>query len=338
MKTVFITTQQPNTKCGVVDYTKKLANALNNEKSEAQIEIFDCWSFHVISQIYKKFRNEKDIIFHLQYPTLGLGNSIAPAFLPLVCNPKKLFVTLHEFSVFNILRKLLFFPHALFSKKIAFTNDYERNVFLKFFPFAARKSIIIPLGSNITVVASREPITRQPRLIYFGQISEDKGLEFFIDTVSQLRANGSTIPITIMGSIIDKKGPIYSLVKQASEDYAIELLFNLEADDVSEQLQKSKVALLPFPDGITEKRGSALACLKHETMVITIHSKKTPQWMINTTYHAATPTDAGALTTSLLENKTENHKNDAELKTELALREWPEIAKIHLRHYSGVKT
>lgn len=337
MKIVFIGTNSAQSKCGVADYTKKLIEALISNGAAASFDFCEHWSFKELLNYHHKYKRQKETILHLQYPTLGMGNSLSPAFLPLFFQGR-LFLTLHEFSIFNILRKMLFLPHALFSNMITFTNDFERRQFLNLFPFAKNKTVIVPIGNNIEVKKADGFSMRPKALIYFGQISEDKGIDFFVDTIKALRQDGYDFQTAIMGSVINKSSPLMDMINRASRDLHIELLFNLESDDVSARLQKSSVALLPFPDGITEKRGSALACMKHDVSVVTIHTQKTPQWMKDTTYHAGQAREASKIIAELLNQKDHQNKSKDVLKRELAARKWPEIAKEHIVLYQSKRT
>ena len=91
--------------------------------------------------------------------------------------------------------------------------------------------------------------------IYFGLITGNKVLEFYIKSIGLLRRKAIFIDAAIIGSMVDNNSVLAKHVRAAAYRYNIQLVLNSSPDAVSEELQKSTIALLPFPDGITEKRG-----------------------------------------------------------------------------------
>ena len=186
-KVVFIVSGAAGNYCGVGDYTQLLANSLQKEGFGTVIERPATWTFQALAALRQKYARQEGVCFHLQYPSFGMGKSLSPAALPLFRAP--VFLTLHEFECFNVLRKLALASYALGGNRIILTNDYERGVFNRYFPFSSSKTETIPIGTNIAPPATVNP-ARRNRLIYFGQIRAEKGVEFFVETVKSLRASG----------------------------------------------------------------------------------------------------------------------------------------------------
>lgn len=329
---VFVIASDADSKCGVYDYTARLAEELRRSGIKTDVAAVPSWSWKAVRGLQKRYGAQSRACFHLQYPSLGMGKSLLPGLLPLLWPNRHFFLTLHEFTYFHVLRKLAFLPHALFARKIIFSNAFERSRFLRFFPFATHKTEVIPIGNNIEVL-SDAPVTRQERLVYFGQIAEGKGIEFFIETVELLRKSGSTLPAAIIGAALDEKTALFSHMQRAAQALDIALHLNLPAEDVSKALLASSTALLPFPDGISEKRGSALACLKHGLNLITLHSAKTPDWLRRISHNANTPEDAVKVVDSL--QKGQSTIAFDTVQDALKQTEWPHIAQRHIALYSA---
>lgn len=330
MKVVFLVTREPQKMCGVCDYTEQLAAALSSMGIQTAVEILPVWSLGAILDLRKKYAGQGDVVFHLQYPSMGMGNSFWPGFMPLFFGPKRTFVTLHEFSVFNILRKAIFVPFLLCSK-IVFTNEYERNFFHRYVPFLKGRTSIIPIGNNIAVVQS--DAERGKKIVYFGQITEGKGIEEYLDALEILAKQGVSYKAMIVGIILNEHSAIAKRVRAAEDTLGLELHLGLSSEEVSKLLNTASVAIMPFADGISEKRGSALACLKHGIALITRHSEKTPLWMRECSYHMNSPDDAAVIAAGLLDG-TFSNRSGQRLAEELALREWPAIAQRHLGLYA----
>ncbi len=330
MKIVYLVTSGAGQHCGVCDYTRHLAAVYAPMGIEAVAEVLPRWSFANLLDIRRKYAGQKDVVFHLQYPSMDMGNSIAPAFIPFLLGPKRTFVTLHEFSVFHPLRKAVFLPFLLFSK-IIFSNDFERDYFHGIAPFFRSHTLIVPIGANIPVAATTAP--REKKIVYFGQIAEGKGIEEYLATLEVLAQKGHSYKPMIIGMVLDETSAVTKAVREAHDRLGLELYLGLPGEDVSKILQTASVAIMPFADGISEKRGSALACLKNGISLITRHSEKTPQWMRDCSYHMNSPQEGAELAAGLLDG-TLPSRSGARLNAELAMREWPAIAKRHLDLYS----
>lgn len=326
MSVVHVVAGSPGNRCGVLDYTNSLVTALTDASSEARCKIVDGWSLGETLGVARAHRAD---VIHVQYPSLQMG--YAPWWGMLGGLNRRTVVTLHEFSIFSRARKLYCLPVALLAKQIIFSNAYERQAFLNSYPFAAKRCTIIPVGNNIPVTA--EPVDDRPRrLIYFGQIGDDKGLDLVLEAVAELRAAGSTFPIAFIGAVVDPASPIVKLVEERAGPLGIDLRFNLSSDDVSSELARSTHAYLPFPDGISDKRGSALACLKHGVAVLTTHSQKTPDWLRVTTTHCESPSEAVVMVQAPAAPSVDA---DA-LANGLAERTWPAIAERHASVYRSL--
>lgn len=326
MRIVHVLAGRPDNRCGVLDYTTRLVEALSQMNGTAERALVDRWTLKETLRVARAHRRD---IVHVQYPSMQMGKAPWWAFLSVFC--RNSVVTLHEFRIFSTARKLYCLPIAVGAKQIIFSNFEERRAFLSFYPFAEGTCAVVPVGNNIPVLAApREDRTR--RLIYFGQIGENKGLELFIEAVAALRAQGSNIPIAFIGAVVDPVSPAVALVRASAEKNAVELLFNLDSSEVSRELAQSSHAYLPFPDGITDKRGSALACLKHGVAVLTTHSEQTPDWLRAATTHCSGPLEAVAHVVA-----PEPPEIDvAALANGLAEREWPAIARRHLEIYGDL--
>ncbi|MHA7859629.1 MAG: glycosyltransferase family protein [Henriciella sp.] len=334
MKVVFLLSKMPNAHCGVYDYTEKLFEAFETENIECEIRTVDRWSIGAARKLREPDKGRNDVIYHLQFPSLGMGRSLAPGLLPLLFLGAPVYVTMHEFSVLNILRRLTFVFHGLFSKGLIFSNERERNQFLKVFPFCKRNTHIIPIGINIKSDPKQSAAEKTPtKLVYFGQIYTGKGIEFFIETVRHLRQANIDISPIIMGSRVTPDGGIGDVVAGAASELDISLRYDLSQTDVSRELADASLALLHFPDGISDKRGSALACLDHDLTVITKHTPLTPEWLKACTFNAETPKDSAELIQNILSGKQDKSLAPELRHQELKKRDWVNIARSHKQIY-----
>lgn len=317
--------------CGVADYTGRLATALRDAGASVTVEYLDSWSLRHIMEIRRRYAGKKDVAFHLQYPSLSIGKSVSPGILPLAL--PNVFVTLHEFRIFHILRKMVFLLPSLLARVVIFSNDEERTLFARYFPWSRKRLRVIPIGNNIPRLAARGPSDGVERVVYFGQISRNKGIEFFIETIGRMRERGVTAEALMIGALVESDAGFVDYVRDSAKRLGIELRLNLPPEAVSETLSAATIALLPFPDGVSNKRGSALACLDHGVCVLTTHSERTPEWLAKVTYPVTAPEDAAAMIGEIADGEVPRVRSPQILEREMAERDWHEIARAHLRIY-----
>jgi glycosyltransferase involved in cell wall biosynthesis len=154
--------------------------------------------------------------------------------------------------------------------------------------FAARKALdplVIPIGSNIEVLPldtgrCAEWRTRvgvgadQPLLAYFGLSNRSKGIDLLLQALGLL---DSSYHLALIGGEAGAGDPDNR--RYADELLALEQELGLQgrvwrsgtlpAETISELLQTADLAVLPFRDGASYRRGSLLAVLAHGLPLIT---------------------------------------------------------------------
>jgi len=335
VKTIFLIAGSEQTHCGVYDYTARLTQAIEAHGYQAELYAFEEWSLPALNHLVTKFRGRRDSIIHMQYPSVAMKRSMLPALLPLLLYPTPVYLTLHEFSIFSLPRKLIFWTYARFAKLILFSNDFERKAFSTFFKGAKAQLHIVPIGSNIEAsVQALPPLNRRPpKLVYFGQISESKGIEIFLEAVATLRARKIAFQAAIIGAVMDEHSSLMAAIREAAAQHDIDLRFDLPSSEVAEELASARLAILPFPDGISDKRGSALACLNHGVVVITKQSEKTPEWLKRTTLAIRDSETCANLAAVVLNNPLEARIDWTLAAKELQRRQWSNIALEHISLY-----
>ena len=331
MKTVFLVSAPETSHCGVGNYTGQLAAAFEGTGVDAVVEYLEPWSLQTILEIRRKYAGRKQTVFHLQYPSLQMGNSLSPALLPLLL--PNLFVTLHEFRLFSLPRKLIFLSHAALARQIIFSNDEERALFERYFPFSKRRLSVIPIGNNIPPLFPHAPAGERLRLVYFGQIARGKGIEEFVETARKIRAAGWDADISMIGALLEDHVDIAQLVRDAAKTLDVSLQLNLPSDEVSRLLAQADAAFLPFPDGVTDKRGSAIACLAHGVGLITTHTEKTPEWLRTVSHSAENPDEAFDVLSRIRDGRLAMQPDPGRLTEEMKARDWTAIAERHCALY-----
>lgn len=270
---IILTGTYPPEKCGVGDYTHRLLQTPVAKEQNWQLYYAKDTSLRAFLSIRKDIKRMGDTSINIQYPSIGFAKSLLPHVL---CIYYRLFsnvrvsVTIHEYTQLGWKGALSAYALLIFARQFIFTNEFERNAAIKRWGRMRKKSTIIKIYTNINAVDKPKQITdRKYDVGYFGYIRPEKGLEDYVQVLGDLKKQDPSLKAYIMG----QTQPLYqaysdAILKQAT-DNGIELIVNQENTTVTDILSETKIAYLPFPDGISERRGSALACIKNLSLIVT---------------------------------------------------------------------
>lgn len=270
-KIVLITGSYPPNYCGVGDYTCKLFKYLKAKAINIDLAFKSDWSLKYYFKYLRELFKAKGDVYHFQYPTEGYSYSMLPLLLLISLITKKTIVTVHELSSRNrfayIYTQLLIF----FSNRIIVSNSLEKQHACRFI-FNSSKVSVIPIASNIQKSNFSEVVfnKRSIDLAYFGHIRPLKGIENFMNVVSLLK---SKFDIQLIGQTLENYRNYFEETKAEAERLDVKLIINKDEGEVADILSNVKVIYLPFPDGISNRRGTLLACILNGCVVVSIKSK-----------------------------------------------------------------
>ncbi|MEE1090860.1 MAG: hypothetical protein UH103_05495 [Paludibacteraceae bacterium] len=281
---LIITGTYPPRKCGVGDYCQNLL--ATSSAKDWQLYTDDKWSLSTILQKFKAIKNINFSIANIQYPTVGYSTSLSPHLLALYITKilkRRLIVTIHEFSQLGWKGQLaasIFFSCA---DKVIFTTEFERQYAITKYPYLQNKSSIVKIYSNILIKDNLPSFEQRTYDIgYFGYIRPDKGLENYIETIKKIQEILPNINAYIMGQTQDEYSFYHQPLLKSIKNSNIILLLNKSNQEVSDILSQTKIAYLPYPDGLTERRGSFLATLLHNCIVATTKGNFTTDAQLST--------------------------------------------------------
>lgn len=322
-------------RCGVVDYTNCLADALRAHGENVVVHSTPDWSSSSVRTVRRFLATVKgNAIIHLQYPSLNAGRSLWPAMLPFFAYPSPTLVTFHEFQAFNPLRKAALSCIPALAAATILTNAQDERLFRRWYPHTRGHTSVIPIGSNIVRSADALDSNRTIAAVFFGQLRRKRGLEEFFAFAGELRMQGIDAPIACIGAIVETDPGFERWLRESADAHNVDLHLNAGNELVSALLSRSSLAYLPFPDGLSERRGSVLACLDHDVTILSTHTQQTPEWLRTTTVHASAPAEAAAIATGLLNTPRARTLSSAAARERRA-REWPTIAAQHCALYEA---
>jgi len=269
MKILLILGSYPPDCCGVGDYSKSLSDEIIKSETVDILVIRDKCTLTDLVKIYNQSK-QYDIV-NIQVPALHFEGRLISFLIPLTLIKSKLIITCHEFVRRSLYGKLLMFLSFLIAKQVIFTTKVEYYRANRWYPFLKQKYSIIPIGSSINESLSLQNFEYKYDICYFGLIRDGKGIESFIEIVRKI-SYSRKIKILFCGMIPPEFINYFDKVKDELMNLNCEIQLNKSSDEVACLIKQTKLSLLPFPDGISARRSSALACMMNQSLLVTTPS------------------------------------------------------------------
>lgn len=324
----------PPRQCGAEDYTVRLAGALENDGVEARI-FAGGWHALRAPVLKREILLFHPHVLHIQYPTMGYGKGLVPQILSGLILSTPVVTTLHEFSTSHLLRKVADLPFAVRSRALVFTTEYERQRFSSWFPWTARRSLVVPIGSNMPSASGS--VVRDPsRVVYFGLIRPNKGLEDFLKLARLAKDKGRPYKFAIVGEVAARYGFYPEKLEANADDLPIEWKIGSSAEEASRYLAGCRFSYMPFPDGASERRGSLLGVMRNGAVVITTSGPQTTDALRKATFLAEDPGQALCLLDEL-SSDFDGAEDMSSRSVEYARRfSWESISEAHQKLYRQI--
>ena len=272
---IVITGTYPPERCGVGDYTQHL---FGTEASRTWTLFYRRdWSWRQLRVYLAELKAIEDPVLNLQYPTMGYVESLVPhalAILAVLRLRKRLYLTVHEYSQFGWKGRLALNCLFLFAKDIVFTTSFELACARRHNPWM-RKGQVLKIRSNIPAVNSRPMAKRKWDLGYFGYIRPLKGIEEYIRVAEALQQQGKRV--YVMGQVQPDFAAYHEPLLRQLEQSGITYFGDKSQQEVAELLADTKIMYLPYPDGLSERRGSFLAAVVNGAAIVSKEGAFTSQ-------------------------------------------------------------
>ena len=263
---IILTGTYPPERCGVGDYTHHLLST--SIGSDWSLLYLKGWRLRDLRHHIAILRQYPDINLNLQYPTMGYGTSLVPHILALYAVlflHKRLYLTIHEYSQLGWKGKAALNLLFLFAKDVMFTTSFEYDCARLHNPWM-RKGQVVKIRSNIPAATIKPMEERTWDMGYFGYIRPLKGLEDFIPVAERLQQQGKRV--YVMGQIQPEFASFHQPLLRMLEQKGITYMGDKSQEEVAAVLADTKMMYLPYPDGLSERRGSFLAAVINGAAIV----------------------------------------------------------------------
>jgi glycosyltransferase involved in cell wall biosynthesis len=303
MRIAMVTGSYPPQPCGVGDYTNRLVHEL--EAAGVEIEVVttrtaDRVATDTVRYVLRKWtlknwwgalrwmRTRSFDVIHIQYPArfygyrpfLGLLTIVTKIVMPGV----PVVITLHEFRITHILRKLTAVGLAAPASAVVLTADSERTEIEKWMPWLRPRLHVLTMASTIPPVEMNDERRREVRrshgiadtdlvIVYFGLLHPNKGIEAILKSFAIVHRQMPHTRLMMLSLFDPSANPYHAklLVETSSLEIqdAIVWAGYLDNTAVSEHLSSADIGFFPYQDGVTLRRLSFMTGMSHGLPTLT---------------------------------------------------------------------
>jgi glycosyltransferase involved in cell wall biosynthesis len=294
---VFTPTAHP---CGVEIFTRTLADALGGPVGDyAPLAVSGRW--RDLPSLVGDVARSRHVIFN--FPLNAWKRMIVQPLLLLltaVFTGRRVSIFLHEWTALHWLRRMVLAPFVILSDTIVVVSPYiaDRLAKDRWFGWARAKCRLVPhpptvrrpqapcvterVQSIASVAAGRDIVIGT-----FGSIYKGKASAALLDVCAHLNARGIRALLVFVGSYMrsldDYEAEFRAAVRQRGvEDDVIVTGYVEDEGELFALFERIGVFLFLFPEGLTARRSSVIACLQSDRPVVV----STPQSPSEFDHHA----------------------------------------------------
>lgn len=254
------------------------------------------WTWRLAQRVRTTAEEIEADILHIQYQSAAFGLHPAVNLLPRALRnsrwPRSIAVTFHDLRVPYLfpkagpLRWRANLELARRSDLVVVTNAEDQET-LQPYPDLSAKLVEIPIGANIQPEPPADFNRDRQRtqwnagpddlvLCYFGFLNASKGGEELMQAAARLAAEGLPVQLVMIGGQVGASDPtnqaylqrVRALTAEFGIDQRVHWTGFMNSADVSASLLAADIAVLPYRDGASFRRGSLMACLVHGLPIV----------------------------------------------------------------------
>jgi len=303
MRLCLITGAFPPQRCGIGDYTERLGSHLAALGVDVHVltsvhrsgerhgalklhRVIRRWNFVGATRLLSVLHKIKPHVVHLQFPSVGYGRVASLSLVPGILRGLgyKVVLTLHEYTIASRPGRARQLVMAAAASQVIATNLRDCMALKRRLFWKADRIHRINIASNIEVRPT-ESFDRSARrgligagadssvICFFGDLHPRKGLDDLIEAFGIVNTEMPDTRLLIIGAF-SPSDTLYSCmlrrkIVEAGLLDKVHITGFVTRRQVSEFLLASDICVLPFPDGLSVRRGSFFAAVHHGLPVIT---------------------------------------------------------------------
>jgi glycosyltransferase involved in cell wall biosynthesis len=255
------------------------------------------WGWRCWPEIDNFLKTHRPDVLHIQYQAAAFDLGGWVNWLPWYLKWRK--VGTRVVTTFHDLRVPYIFPKAgsfrwrsmlalaQYSDAVICTNREDLHILQQTLTSSPPQLMLIPLGSN----ADPQPLDSFDRttwrgkysvspssllLAYFGFLNESKGGEELIEALALLRQQGIDAHLLLIGGDVGHADPtnvayaqkVQSLISRHHLTEFVHRTGYVELPEVSASLLSADVVVMPYRDGVSFRRTTLIAALRHGCPVV----------------------------------------------------------------------
>jgi glycosyltransferase involved in cell wall biosynthesis len=274
--------------CGVETFTRTLAAALQSSDLDAGYELLSISGrWRDLPSVLRHIARADRIVF--SFPLVAWKRMLIIPLVVLLFSftiRRRISTILHEWTALHWLRRLVLIPFVVLSKRLLVLSPFIREQIAsdRLVARAADKCDLVPhpptvpRPATLTVTDRVRGIARAAEdcdlvIGYFGALYEGKAPEALLEICDHLRGRGIRALIVFVGSFIrsldDYEGRFRAKIEQmAIEDRVIVTGYVEDTQELFALFEHIGVFLFLFPEGLTARRSSVIACLQSNRPVV----------------------------------------------------------------------
>ncbi|HET9015365.1 MAG TPA: glycosyltransferase [Thermomicrobiaceae bacterium] len=305
-RVLLVSGEYPPMHGGIGDYAERLVTALRDVGWDAAILTsrtagnnpdprvlpwIGRWDWSAVNEVARAALETDADVVHVQYQTGAFGMHPAINLLPQLLRRAgrrvPVVTTFHDllppylFPKAGPARRWVNRALALGSRALVVTNELDRQALARS-PRLARRTVLIPIGSNLPSITDADLATGRAALSiadgeraigFFGFLTEDKGVDLLIEALEQLPGHRPRLVVVggTLGETDIANGAYHHRMRQRLETSSVPVTATgyLPPDAASAALAVLDLIVLPFRHGASLRSGTLIAAVRSGAPVLT---------------------------------------------------------------------
>lgn len=231
-----------------------------------------------LRSLYKiiNFIKQNDIdIIHIEYPCKNYGRNIAINILPYLIKlfvPNiKILLTIHEYSSYTLAGRMRITIMVLIADSVFVTDKCN---FMELSRIGSNIKNVLCVPPQIPIEIKNDYKRRHEHLIfgYWGYIRKNKGLEILLDSFHKFIRSIAKAKLIIY-SELDINNKYHNKIRKMIDSLELEKFVkfkgHLPGNSLASSMIEMDCCILPFTDGVSDRRGTFVASMAMGLPVIT---------------------------------------------------------------------